>query len=122
MRTVGYSALALSVIGAVLDFASAYQVAPMSAMAMAGPYSAEVVLFALGVVVLAAGILPFLPSASWSMRRSGLSMEILGVAMAVVSGLVPGMDVALSYAMLVVGALMIVNGIAMQRGRREATM
>jgi len=38
--------------------------------------------------------------------------------MAVVSGVVPGMNTDISYGMLVVGALMIINGALMQRGRR----
>ena len=51
------------------------------------------------------------------MKWSGIGMEVLGVVMAVVSGFFPGMNEGISDAMLVVGALMIINGALMQRSR-----
>ena len=122
MRPTGYSALALSVIGAVLDFTSAYQAAPMAGGLMVDSYYAEATLFILGVVVLAAGVMPLLAPTSWSMRRSGLTMEVLGVAMVLVSSFVPDMDALVSYAMLIVGGLMIINGMMMQRRPKEGAM
>ena len=107
----------LSGIGAVLDFASGYTLAPMNGEGMAGSYLAEVSMYALGAVVLLVGILLILPTAS-RMNWSGVAMEVLGVAMVLVSYLIPGMNSALSDAMLVVGALMVVNGIAMQRSNK----
>lgn len=122
MKSSGYSALALSVIGAMLDFVSAYQATPMSGGSMVGSYYATVLLSTLGVMLLVAGVLPLVASASWSMRRSGLTMELLGVVMVLVSGLVPGMDALVSDGMLVVGGLMIINGILMQRSRKDGAM
>ena len=89
---------------------------------MVGSYYATVLLSTLGVALLVAGVLPLVTSASWSMRRSGLTMELLGVVMVLVSGLVPGMDALVSDGMLVVGGLMIVNVILMQRSRKDGTM
>ena len=77
-------------------------------------------MYLLGVIVLVGGVMLVLPSMAGRMRRLGLLMEVLGVVMALTSYLVPGMNLAVSYAMLLVGAAMIVNGAYMQR--REPTM
>jgi hypothetical protein len=49
------------------------------------------------------------------MRRLGLLMEVFGVVMALASYWLPGMNPVLSYAMLLVGGAMILNGVFMQR-------
>ena len=113
---VAYIGLTLSIVGAMLDLASGYMAAPMEA-GMASAYLAETCLYVLGVVSLCLGVVSIVPSLMRKMRWTGVGMELLGVAMAVVSGAVPGMNVDFSYGMLVIGALMIINGALMQRWR-----
>jgi hypothetical protein len=113
---VAYTGLTLSLVGALLDFASGYALAPMGG-GMASAYIAEASLYFLGAVVLVVGALSVTSVMANRMKWSGIGMEVLGVVMAVVSGLVPGMNGGLSDAMLVVGALMIINGALMQRNR-----
>ena len=115
-RVVAHTGLALSVVGALLDFASGYTFAPMEGgMAMAT--TSEIFMYLLGAVLIILGILSVTPLMAGRMRWSGIGMEVLGVIMALVSGLFPGMNEGISDAMLVVGALMIINGILMQRNR-----
>ena len=118
MRAVTYAGLALSVAGGVLDFASGYTIAPMNEGGMAYSYLGEVSMYALGSVVLAVGVLSILHAADGAMKWSGVAMEVLGVVMALASSLVPGMDALISDSMLIVGGLMIVNGIIMQRSNK----
>ena len=73
-------------------------------------------LVVLGVVVLASGVLPLLrPFAGMG---SGALMEFLGVVMILSSYLLPMMVLAASFGMEIVGALMILNGVMMQRPGR----
>jgi hypothetical protein len=123
MRKLAYTGFGISIVGAALDFASGYY--SMGSMAvpsgtMGGPSTASVTMYVLGIVVLFGGVLLVLPGMAGSMRRLGLLMEVLGVVMALASYLVPGMNLGLSYAMLLVGAAMILNGAYMQR--REPAM
>jgi hypothetical protein len=111
-----YTGLALSVIGALLDVASGYLLAPMSG-GMPSTYVAEASMYLLGAAVLVWGLLSVTTVMAARMKWSGAGMEILGVVMAVVSGIIPGMNGGLSNAMLLVGALMIINGALMQRRR-----
>ena len=123
MRKLAYTGFGISLVGAALDFASGYYSTSSTTMppgAMSSPSSTSVALYLLGVIVLVGGVMLVLPSMAGRMRRLGLLMEVLGVVMALTSYLVPGMNLAVSYAMLLVGAAMIVNGAYMQR--REPTM
>jgi len=123
MRKLAYTGFGISVVGAALDFASGYYSMGSSVMpteAMSGPSAASIAMYLLGVVILVGGALLVLPTMAGSMRMLGLLKEILGVVMALTSYLVPGMSVTLSYAMLLVGAAMILNGAYMQR--REPVM
>jgi uncharacterized membrane protein HdeD (DUF308 family) len=124
MRTIAYTGFGIGVLGAAVDFGSAYSywATPMSSTGSGLMISAwstslgfAVVLVILGVIVLFAGVLTLLPSMAKRMRPVGLLMEVLGVVMALTSYLVPGMGVWLSYAMLFAGAVMILNGALMQR-------
>lgn len=118
MRTLAYTGLGISLVGAALDFASGYfAAAPMAPQQgeMANISATSVALYLLGFVVLLGGLLLVLPAMGSRMRRLGLLMELLGVVMALVSYLAPGMNLTLSYAMLFVGAAMILNGVLMQR-------
>ncbi len=118
MNKLAYTGFGISLIGAALDFASGYySMVPMipAPGTMFSLSATSVALYLLGVVVLLGGALLVLPSMAGRMRRLGLLMEGLGVVMALVSYLVPGMNLALSYAMLLVGAAMILNGAFMQR-------
>ncbi len=74
-----------------------------------------ILLYALGVAVVVTGVLLVVPRMSRKMRWLALLMEGFGVAMVLVSAYIPGMDLALSDGMLIVGALMILNGAVMQR-------
>jgi len=123
MRKLAYTGFGISLVGAALDFASGYYSTSSTTMpsgVMSSPSSTSVALYLLGVIVLVGGVMLVLPSMAGRMRRLGLLMEVLGVVMALTSYLVPGMNLAVSYAMLLVGAAMIVNGAYMQR--REPTM
>jgi uncharacterized membrane protein (UPF0136 family) len=102
------------VAGAALDFASGYTMSPMNE-GMAPSYLGEEAMYALGVLVLVVGLFSFLRAASDTMKWSGAAMGVLGFVMILASGLVPGMNAAISDSMLIVGGLMIVNGIIMQR-------
>ena len=82
---------------------------------MIGLSGSSVVLYLLGIIVLLGGGLLLRPGSAERMRRLGALMEVLGVVMALASYLIPGMNLALSYAMLLVGAAMILNGALMQR-------
>ncbi|MDV3277928.1 MAG: hypothetical protein LYZ69_05615 [Nitrososphaerales archaeon] len=121
MRTVVYTGLAVSLIGAVLDFVSGFMLTPMTGGGMAASFLSAVALYVLGGAVLIVGVLLLAPSMAGRMNRFGVLMEVFGVVMALASGLVPGMNVGLSYAMLVIGGLMILNGALMQR-RNKAEM
>ncbi len=122
MRTVAYTGLGISLAGAALDFVSGYSMgsaAPVEMMSSAPPASA-IALYLLGLAVLITGFLIVLPRISGAMRRLGLLMEVFGVAMALASAWVPGMNLGLSYAMLIVGAAMILNGALMQSKKTNA--
>jgi len=117
MRALAYSGLGISLIGAALDFESGYSY-PMGLATsgmMVGFSPSAAALYALGIAVLASGALLVLPSMRSHMRRLGLLMELLGVVMALTSYLLPGMSIALAFAMLFVAAAMILNGALMQR-------
>jgi hypothetical protein len=118
LKTIVYTALAISLVGALLDFASGNSFNPMMGGGMGASYDSAVALYVLGAVVLIAGVLPFLPNVANRMSWFGLLMEIFGVTMVLASGWIPGMNIVLSDAMLVVGALMILNGALMQRGNK----
>lgn len=125
MRAVAYSGLGISVAGAALDYVSGYSLGSVRGVGtMSGePTVSAVALYALGTGVLIAGILTVLPSMTAATRRLGILMEVFGVLMALASAWVPGMYASLSDAMLIIGALMILNGALMQRHRemgREA--
>ena len=113
---VVYVGLTISVVGALLDFASGYLLTPMEG-AMAFAYLAEVAMYVLGGIVLVLGVLSVTRVMANRMKWCGLGMEIIGVVMAVVSGLVPGMNEGLSDAMLVIAIAMIIDGALMQRNR-----
>lgn len=117
MKAVVYTGLALSLIGALIDFESGNMFNPMMGGGMGASYSSAIALYALGAAVLISGVLPFAPRIVNRTSRFGLLMEIFGVTMALASG-IPGMNIVLLYAMLVVGALMILNGAVMQRGNK----
>lgn len=116
---MAYTGLGISLLGAVVDFGSgySYSMAPMNPPAgmTGGAGTISIALFLLGIVVLLSGAALVIPRMAGSMRGLGLLMEAFGVIMALVSYLVPGMNPALSYAMLLVGAAMILNGALMQR-------
>jgi len=123
MRKLAYTGLAISLVGAALDFVSGYySMGPMTpqAGAMATVPTSSIALYLLGFVILLGGALLVLPGMAGRMSRVGLLMEVLGVVMALVSYYFPGMNLTLSYAMLFAGAAMILNGALMQR--REPTM
>lgn len=121
MNGLAYTGFGISLVGAMLDFYSGYSYwtgSMGSAEPMTGAtpgYALTVALLSLGFAVLVGGVMMALPGMVGKMRRLGLLMEALGVVMALTSYLVPGMDLAVSYAMLFVGAAMIVNGAMMQR-------
>ena len=118
MRGVAYTGVLLSFVGAALDVASGYTLTSMTAdpMTGGGPSTASMVfLYGLGTALAVAGLAMVLPGASGRMRLLGLVMEVFGVVMALTSTFVPGMNGALSDGMLIVGALMILNGALMQR-------
>ena len=118
MKTASYTGLLISLVGAIIDFDSGYSYS-MGSSSM-GVSTTSVAFYALGVLLVIAGALLVLPSMAANMRRLGLLMEVLGVVMALSSYLVPGMNVSLSYGMLLVAAAMILNGAVMQR--REPAM
>jgi hypothetical protein len=123
MRDVAYAGILLSFAGAALDVASGYTLTSMATDAMTGggPSTASMVfLYGLGTALAVAGLAMFMPGASGKMRLFGLVMEIFGVVMALTSTFVPGMNAALSDGMLIVGALMILNGALMQRNKKGA--
>jgi hypothetical protein len=126
MRKVAYTGLGISLVGAALDFYSggSYQMGPIipAAGVMISTPTQMIApsLYLLGILVLTSGILMVLPRMAGRMRSLGLSMEALGVVMALVSYLAPEMNMGVSYAMLFVGAAMILNGAFMQR--REPAM
>ena len=118
MRKLAYTGLGISLMGAALDFASGYysmEPTNLQTGAMASLSVSSAALYLMGIAVLAGGVLLALPAMAGRMRRLGLLMEVLGVAMALASYLAPGMSLALSYAMLLVGGAMILNGVLMQR-------
>lgn len=121
MRRLAYAGMLVSLAGAALDFASGYTLAPMAADTMTGGMNGVAymfLLYALGVAVLITGLLLVVPGISGNMRRLGLLMELFGVVMALTSTFGPGMSAALSDGMLIVGALMILNGAAMQMRKK----
>lgn len=116
LKTVIYTGVALGVMGATIDFYSGYSYLQGSGMSMAvGSLALGAALVALGVFVLLAGLLGLFGSMGNRMRAIGLVMEVAGVAMAVTSAWAPSMEEFNADAMLVVGALMFVNGLLMQR-------
>ncbi len=121
MKVSAYSGLVISVIGAALDFSSGYSfLQPGDGMMTAGSnFALALGLFALGVVVLATGIAVVVSSMQRRTRYLGLMMEISGLAMAVISAWAPGMTPLISFGMLAVGGLMILNGAIMQRKTPE---
>ena len=119
MRPAAYLGVGLGLAGALVDFYSAYTLAPMGEIMMG--YAAGVfVLVVMGAVVLAVGMIPFFSAMSGTARQ-GAAMEILGVAMIVLSYLLPGMVMVAALGMEIVGALMILNGIVMQRPSKART-
>lgn len=118
MRTLASTGLALSIVGAALDFASGYTTGLMPSGGMEVPSIFTILLYLLGGVVVVVGILLVAPSMARRMKWFGLLMEVLGVVMALASAWIPGMNAGLSDAMLIVGALMILNGALMQTRRK----
>ena len=121
MRRLAYAGMLVSLAGVALDFASGYTLASMGADAMMGGMNGIayiVLLYALGIAVVVTGLLLVVPGISGNMGRLGLLMELFGVVMALASTFGPGMSAALSDGMLIVGALMILNGAAMQMRKK----
>ncbi len=120
MRVVAYTGLAVSLLGAAIDLASGYSLASTAGVGMSGPsILPAVAVLGLGAAVLIMGFLIVIPSMSGAMRRLGILMEVFGVIMALASARLPGMIEGLSIGMLIVGALMFLNGVLMQ-GRSDA--
>lgn len=118
MRTAALAGLGIGLAGAALDFVSGYSIRSTGENGMTSDVTGWTIpLYLLGIAVLASGVLIVLPMTGGAMRKLGGAMEVLGIVMVLVSYLAPGMNLGLAYAMLVVGAAMIVNGAIMQRGR-----
>jgi uncharacterized membrane protein HdeD (DUF308 family) len=117
VRRYAVSGLVVSVAGAYLDFSSGYGMSTPSMEAM--QISTEsLLLYLLGAVVLGTGISMVLPLARARMRLFGGIMEALGIVMALASTFLPNMEMGTSDLMLVVGALMILNGALMGYSRK----
>jgi len=115
-RSTSYSGLLISFAGAALDFDSGYSYSMgSSSRSMTSVSPTSVVFYLLGLLLVFTGVLLVLPSMAAQMRRLGLVMEILGVVMALSSYFAPGMNLDLSFAMLIVAGAMILNGALMQR-------
>jgi hypothetical protein len=113
--------LVLSVAGAYLDFASGQG---MTTLAMGEPTlpAESLLLYALGAAVLATGLVMVLPVSRGRMKAMGGVMEALGIVMALASTFLPNMGMGTSDLMLVVGALMILNGALMGHTKKDAAM
>jgi uncharacterized membrane protein len=125
MRTLVVTGLCLSVIGAVLDFLSGYElIQPSNDMSMVGERQLLIGagLIALGVIVIVSGVVFVGPWIAPRMNLMGALMEVYGIAMGLVSTYVPSMNPQLADAMLVVGILMFLNGILMQSRMKTKSM
>lgn len=120
MKAFAVSGLIISIAGAYLDFASGASMTGNSAMMTPSITSAG--LYVLGALVLATGIAMVIPQLMPRMRTMAALMETYGVAMVLVSSWVPGMDMTISFLMLAVGGLMILNGALMAMSKKGAKM
>lgn len=122
MRTAAYTGLAIAVVGAALDFSAGYFLLQPAdgMMTTVGDIEFAIALFALGLVVLAAGAAGVLPKMEGRTKYIGIVMELSGMAMAVISAWGPGMNPLTAFGMLAVGGLIILNGALMQRGPEMA--
>ena len=115
--SAAYAGLGIGILGAAIDLGSGLsllQAEPSGAMGFGADASA-LGLFTLGLAALTCGVLMVLPRMAASARTTGVVMELLGVAMAVISYWVPMTNPLLSYAMLGVGGAMILDGAMAQR-------
>jgi hypothetical protein len=126
LRSLAASGLAVSAIGAALDFLSAYQMTYNTDGMMMASSNQFLVgaagLSLLGLVVAVTGLAIALPRMGSRMGLLGLLMEIYGILMGLAGAYVPRMDVTVADGMLVVGAVMFLNGLLMQWRRRISRM
>jgi hypothetical protein len=127
LRYLVASGLAISVVGATLDFLSAYHVIfnTNDAMMIVVPANQSLVgagLFLLGLAVLVTGLGNIWRRSGSRMGVVGLLMEVYGVLMGLAGTYAPGMNVTVADGMLVVGAAMFLNGLLMQWRRKGGTM
>lgn len=120
------SGFMLGVIGGLVDFASASTIALSQGSGMTqGSYllpgdAWAAVVTVLGVLSVASAVLSVTTTGVGHLRGFALLMMALGVVMAVIgslmsSGSIEGSSVIFSYGMVVVGALMAINGAMMLR-------
>jgi uncharacterized membrane protein HdeD (DUF308 family) len=117
LRTISAIGLSLSVVGAILDFVSGYVLVLDSSsmtMAVGADLLVGVGLVALGIAVLATGLMMVSRRAADRTNLLGALMEIFGILMGLVSAYTPSMNGGIADLMLVVGILMFLNGILMQ--------
>jgi hypothetical protein len=117
LKTIQALGLVLSVVGAALDFVSGYSlVLDSSSMTMTVEVDLLVGLglLALGMAVLATGVVMATGRAAGRTNLLGALMEIYGILMGLVSAYTPSMNGGIADLMLVVGILMFLNGIIMQ--------
>ncbi len=114
----------LGIIGGLLDFASATTIAlnqgGMSSSPMVSGDAWAAVLAILGVVVVSAAVLSVTMTGVGHLKGFSLLMVAFGLLMAVVgslmsAGTIEGSSVIFSYGMVLVGALMAVDGVMMLR-------
>jgi hypothetical protein len=115
MKPLSGAALVLGLAGGTLDFYGASYGMLMGQNQMVG----TLILVSVGILATATGIAAVLRAGGGRRRELGLVMEACGVVMALVSSWAPMSSVELSDLMLVVGALMFLNGILMQRRGME---
>jgi len=116
LRTAAFAALLVGLVAAALDFSSGYALVGGGDSPGSGDsLSFAACLLGLGAVALFAGVVAVLPVKVERTRQVGLTMEICGVAMAVVSAWAPIMGQLTDFAMLAVGGLMVLSGASMQR-------
>ena len=123
MRFITASGLAISLVGAALDFLSAYQMIYNNVNGMMAPANqllAGVGLLLLGLSVAVTGLAIAWPRTGSRMGLFGLLMEVYGVLMGLAATYAPGMNLTVADGMLVVGVAMFANGLLMQRRKKEA--
>jgi hypothetical protein len=125
LRAIAILGLALSVVGAVLDFGSGYLLVwDSSSMAMSSgaDFLVGLGLLALGVALLVTGVMMVSRRAAGRTNVLGALMEIYGILMGLVSTYTPSMNGVIANLMLVVGILMFLDGILMQSRWKNAMM